>query len=311
MDETTSVGDRVGVVRSTSSAAWITYWSGLSWSGVIAGAFTAIAVSIILVSLGSGIGFTMVSPYSISSSSAETLTILGALWLVFSQAVGFATGGYVAGRLRRDPTAVRNGEVTFRDGAAGVTVWAIGVVVSILFIAAIANKASNAAGEAGLAALSGQTPSMDYFTDTLLRPNPQPPAGSASPATTPGVGMMVTESRTPSANGSANSQRLQISRILLTSLGPSGMSNDDRSYLVQTVGAQTGISQDEAQRRVDDVTSRIKQAAESARKAAAYLSFWTFMSLLFGAVCAALGGILGGDLRDEIAIREAVPMSPL
>ncbi len=65
--------------------------------------------------------------------------------------------------------------------------------------------------------------------------------------------------------------------------------------------------QDEAQRRVDSTGERMKQAADSARKAAAYLSFWTFMSLLFGAVCAALGG----DLRDELAIRGAVPTAPL
>jgi hypothetical protein len=83
------------------------------------------------------------------------------------------------------------------------------------------------------------------------------------------------------------------------------MANDDRTYLAQTISAQTGISRDEAQRRVDDVVNRAKQAADSARKAAAFLSIWTFMSLLFGAACATLGGMLGGDLRDEFALREA------
>lgn len=327
MDETTTVSDRVGIARSSSSS-----WAGLSWSGVIAGAFTAVAVSIILISLGSGIGFALVSPYSYSPS-AGTLTILGALWLVFSQAVGFATGGYVAGRLRRGPTPVRNGEVAFRDGAAGLTVWAIGVVVSMLFVAAIANKAGNAAGEAGLTALAGQTPSINYFADTLLRANPQAPAGSAAigggAGTMPGTSGTTAGPGEATANGAAanataaggansapgnrnvSAAQLQVSQILLTALGPNGMSNDDRSYLVQTVSAQTGLSRDEAQRRVDDVTNRVKEAADSARKAAAYLSFWTFMSLLFGAVCGALGGILGGDLRDEVALREAVPTSPL
>ena len=37
-----------------------------------------------------------------------------------------------------------------------------------------------------------------------------------------------------------------------------------------------------------------------ARKAAAYLSFWSFMALLFGAAAATLAGMLGGELRDEI-----------
>ena len=39
---------------------------------------------------------------------------------------------------------------------------------------------------------------------------------------------------------------------------------------------------------------------DEARKAAAYVSFWSFMALLFGAVAATLAGILGGELRDEI-----------
>jgi hypothetical protein len=321
MDETTTVAERAGVVRSSTTAVWAPLWSGLSWSGVIAGAFTAVAVTIIFVSLGSGIGFSLASPYSYSPS-AGTLTILGALWLVFSQAAGFATGGYVAGRLRRDPAPLRNSEVAFRDGAAGLTVWASGVVISMLLVAVLANKAGNAAGEASLTALSGQAPSIDYFADTLLRPNPQATAGNkaatdganvgATPGAATGSGTAAPESNYPSgtaANG--NAQRVQISRVLLTSLAPNGMSNDDRAYLAQTISARTGMSQDVAQRRVDEVVERIKQAAETGRKAAAYLSFWTFMSLLFGAVCAALGGILGGDLRDEVAIREAIPTSPL
>jgi hypothetical protein len=39
---------------------------------------------------------------------------------------------------------------------------------------------------------------------------------------------------------------------------------------------------------------------DAARKAAAYVSFWSFMALLFGAVAATLAGILGGELRDEL-----------
>jgi hypothetical protein len=141
---------------------------------------------------------------------------------------------------------------------------------------------------------------MDYFTDTLLRTNPQVSTGAA-----PANG----------ANAGNNpAQRQQIDRILLTALGPNGLSGDDRSYLAQIVSAQSGMSMGDAQKRVDEVVNRAKaavsQAADTARKAAEYLSFWTFMSLLFGAVCAALGGMLGGDLRDEFATQRAVPTAP-
>ncbi len=324
-DETVLTGD--GIARSPALNGLNGAWNGVSWSAVIAGAFTAIAVSIIVIALGTGIGMEVVSPYSSSSSpSASTMTVIGALWLVFAQAVGFAVGGYVAGRLRRPPAAMHSSEVKFRDGANGLVVWAIGVVVGSLILAGAINKIGSAAGTAltgtaavGIAGAASQAPSMDYFTDMLLRPTPQgmtnqgaanqgaPNNGAANGAGAAGAG--------GAANNSNNNQeRGQIYRIMLTSLGPNGISNDDSAYLAQIVAAQTGLSQQDAQKRVNDVLTQAKQdatqAADAARKAAAYVSFWTFMSLLFGAACATLGGVLGGDLRDDFAIRQAVPTSP-
>src|ERR1700734_2925132 len=101
MAETTIVGDRIEIVEAQNAGMWgALSWSGLSWSGIIAGAFTAIAVAFIFIALGSGIGLSLASPFS-ASPSAGTLTVLGAVWLGFAQAIGFATGGYVAGRVRR------------------------------------------------------------------------------------------------------------------------------------------------------------------------------------------------------------------
>ena len=322
MVETTIVGESIDVMRAPGQAGWINAWSGVSWSAVIAGALTAIAVSIIVIALGTGIGMLLVSPYS-ASPSGGTMTIIGALWLVFAQAVGFATGGYVAGRLRRSPAPMHSSEVKFRDGANGLIVWAIGAVVSSLILVSAVGKVGSAAGDMaagttvlGAAGAASQSPSMDYFTDTLLRPNPQNAAraGNAAGAAPGDESNGAPANGANAANANAGQERAQISRILLTALSPNGLSNDDRTYLAQLVSAQTGISQDDAQHRVDDVINRAKQdathAADAARKAAAFLSFWTFMSLLFGAACATLGGILGGDLRDEFAMRESVSTSP-
>jgi hypothetical protein len=332
MDDTTIVGDSVAVVTSPGETGWGAAWSGISWSAVIAGALTAIAVSFIIIALGSGIGMAVVSPYSYSSPSATTMTIIGALWLVFAQAVGYAVGGYVAARARRMPAPLHTAELKFRDGANGLVVWAIGVFATAIVLVAAANKAENAAantaigtlavGTAGATALT-QGPSVNYFTDILLRANPQTAAnagtsatgnaaaGAAAPAGSTPSGAMggSTAAPTPATGGTNIRQRVQINRILLTSLGPNGLSKDDSAYLAQLVAARTGMSQADAQHRVDNVVGRMKldakNAADTARKAAAYLSFWSFMSLLFGAVCATLGGILGGDLRDEVAGRGA------
>ena len=156
------------------------------WSVVIAGALAAWAVSFIFVSLGTGIGLAVSSPYSSTGSTA--FTIGGAIWLIFSETVGFTTGGYLAARLRiRDH--IPGPETLFRDAAHGFMVWVVGVSAMVIVVAV-----------AGAFAPSGTT------------------ASSLTDAT---------------------------------------------------------------------------------RTAAAYLSFWSFMALLFAAVAATLAGILGGELRDE------------
>ena len=80
----------------------------------------------------------------------------------------------------------------------------------------------------------------------------------------------------------------------------------DRTYLAQVISAQTGLSQADAEKRVDDVmgqvtaaTEKAKQAADQARKAAATLALFSFVSLLIGAFIASAAAAYGGRLRDE------------
>ncbi len=314
MAETTIVGDRIEIVEAQNAGMWSALsWSGLSWSGIIAGVFTATAVTFVFIALGSGIGLSLASPFS-ASPSAGTLTVLGAVWLVFAQAIGFATGGYVAGRLRREPMPVHTSETNFRDAASGLVVWAIGVVVTSVLLVAAAEKAGSAAATtatvgaaaAGVAGASSQSSPIDYFTDTLLRTTPQAPSATGGAA----AGGAAATATVPDDRA----MHAQVGRILITAVAATTIAPDDRTYLAQIVSARTGMSMDDAQKRVDDVVSRarasVTRAADTARKAGAYLSFWTFMSLLFGAPCATLGGMLGGNLRDDFTTRRAVPTAP-
>src|SRR5262245_1043796 len=95
--------------------------SPLSWSAAIAGAFAATAVTFLIVALGSGIGLSFASPYS--GPSAKAMTIAAAVWLLMAETMGFATGGYLAGRLRSPAYDGVIGETTFRDAAQGLLVW--------------------------------------------------------------------------------------------------------------------------------------------------------------------------------------------
>ena len=91
-----------------------------------------------------------------------------------------------------------------------------------------------------------------------------------------------------------------MSRIFAPTLKKGGsISNEDRTYLVKMVSARTGLSQPEAEKRVDDTVAKAKKAADDARKAAAKTALWLAASMLAGAVAAMLGATEGGVLRDS------------
>jgi len=128
----------------------------------------------------------------------------------------------------------------------------------------------------------GNSDPIAYFTDTLFR--------SDRPAANP-----------QEARGVSG-------RILLTALGTDGVSAADKAYLAQIVAANTGLSQADAAKRVDQVIDQItkaeaklRQEADAARKTAAYVSLFTALSMLIGAFIAGAAGALGGVHRDEHA----------
>jgi hypothetical protein len=72
----------------------------------------------------------------------------------------------------------------------------------------------------------------------------------------------------------------------------------DRQYVAKVVAARTGLSQADAEKRVNEVVTEAKTELDAARKAAMQLAFWLTASLLLGAFCASLAATEGGGLRD-------------
>jgi hypothetical protein len=72
----------------------------------------------------------------------------------------------------------------------------------------------------------------------------------------------------------------------------------DKAYVAHVVAARTGMSDADAQKRVNDVIVEAKTDADNARKGAAKLSFWLTAAMLFGAFAASLAAVEGGSLRD-------------
>ena len=94
------------------------------------------------------------------------------------------------------------------------------------------------------------------------------------------------------------SERAEAGRILLTSSGHTGVTSDDRSYLVQLVGSATGLSGPDAERRVDSGIANAKTALDRSRRSTIILAFSLATALLLGAVAAWAAACAGGRHRD-------------
>ena len=279
--------------------------SGVSWSAVVGGAVVAAALALVLLTLGAGLGLSSVSPWSNSGASAKTIGIGAIVWLTLTQVLASGMGGYLAGRLRTKWVDIHTDEVYFRDTAHGFLVWALGVVLTAALLTSAAASLVSGTAQLGASALSSaaggaaaisQTSASDanpgaYFTDLLFR------------------------SERPRAEADDASVHAEVGRILAMGLAKGEVNPGDRAYLGTLVAARTGLAPPKAEKRVNEVLTQMKaaettarEAAETARKAAAYTSLWIFLSLLIGAFCASYAATIGGRQRDHIWARSAPPL---
>ena len=128
------------------------YSAGVSWPAVIGGAFVSASLALILLSLGTGLGFSSISPWSNMSVAASTIGKAAIAWLIITQIIASAMGGYLAGRLRTKWVNVHTDEVYFRDTAHGFLVWALGLVVTAAFLASAATSLAGGAAQRSAAA---------------------------------------------------------------------------------------------------------------------------------------------------------------
>src|ERR1039458_3246989 len=89
--------------------------SAVSWAAILAGSVGAVSATIILLTLGSGLGFASISPWTHSGASATTVGALAAVWFIVVQWLSAGLGGYLTGRLRTKWVGTHTHEAFFRD----------------------------------------------------------------------------------------------------------------------------------------------------------------------------------------------------
>ncbi len=259
--------------------------STVSWGAILAGGFTAAAVTLIVVAFGIGVGLSVVSPWNGEGISATTASWSAGLFLVAVAMIASTFGGYITGRLRHAWDEVHIHERFFRDTAHGFVAWAFATVLTATVLAGagthlLAAASAGAIPAAGAGAAQAANNSGDVYVDRLLRVGPQ------------------TNGQNPPSTDQA-ATRGELLRIIGSATRKDGdVSAEDRSYAARVIAAHTGMSQPDAEQRVNQTMAQAKDAADKARRAAAKFSLWIAISLLAGAFAGSLAAAEGGKLRN-------------
>lgn len=252
----------------------------VQWSPIVLGAFAATALSSVLLTFAITIGLGVASTAPTWRDTSAALAILSGLFLIIQAVLSFGLGGYIAGHTRIPVGTAAVGptstdEVEHVDGAHGLGTWALAVVMGAILATWIgAATVSRTAPVRGPAQASAAEPLLSYELDRLFR------AGRRAP------------------NVDLSAERAEAGRILLTTSSHSGMSADDRTYLVQQVVGLTGLVAADAERRVDGVIASATTAIARSRRSTVILAFSIATAILLGAVAAWAAACAGGRHRD-------------
>lgn len=259
--------------------------SYVDWAAILAGTVIATSITLVLTGFGSAIGLSMTSPFAGKGFSGIAIAIAIGLWVIWVAITSLMAGSYVTGRMRRRAGDANASEVSVRDGAHGLVVWAlsalIGATLATMSVAGVAKTGAEIARTGATAAMSIAGNTTEYAIDTLVRTETQ---GAAMDDGT----------------------RQQIGRVLVRAAADGQFSAQDRTYLTRTIAARAGVEPAEVERRIDAFSTqakatleRTRAAAETARRVGILIAFLTAASLALAAAGAWWGASLGGKHRDE------------
>jgi hypothetical protein len=257
--------------------------SYVDWPAILAGAILASALSFVLLTFGSAVGLSMVSPEPGEGVSLRWVTIAGGVWLVWVAVSSFAAGGYLAGRMRRRVADATADETETRDGAHGVLVWATGALVGAVLAATgvggLLGGAASTAGALAVPAAEVVERETDYYSGLILRGSP--------------------EGATPEA-------RAEVATILSRGLARGEIEAADRDYLATLAANATGADPAEARAQVDAALAEAEaarataiEAAETARIASVIAAFMLATTMIISAAAAYFAAVAGGEHRDR------------
>ena len=263
--------------------------SRISWGAVLAGAVVAVATTLLLSLLGAAMGAGSIRPLDTTSTDLANLGIGAAIWEIINLALSMAFGGYVAARL--------SGTHSHLDAELhGVTVWGVAVLLGSVLLAQAVSGLIGVVGQgagsvvshavAGAGTISGALP-QEVNPQAMIDRLQQSLGNSGDPTTM-----------------SHEQINAEIATLVRNSLLNGTLSESDRNRLIALVAARSGITRDEAARRVtateNDAKASLAQVEQKARAAADEVTRTTataaralFTALVLGLLAALVGAWVG------------------
>lgn len=260
----------------------------ISWGSIYAGVVTVMAVSLLLTTLGSSLGFSMLSPQSDDVINGADKAVL--IWSVISIVLSLACGGFVAGRLAgADGTihgflswatsllvasvlgfAVAGGILQMAGSAVGVAASATGSAVSGLGNAAgkasgaTADIAQNIADRLGLNTHLTAPQTDEQVLDALRRSNIKELQPEFLQSQLQAAGRDIADSVKDLAVNPGNSETIIDTLIgKLKSRTEAVSKGVDRNEVKKALAENTRLSPEEAGRAVDSfIQARDKTVQE-------------------------------------------------
>ncbi|WP_312471185.1 hypothetical protein [Brucella sp.] len=347
------------VIENTSDRSYV------DWAAIFAGAVVASGVMVVMTTFASGLGLSSFSVDDGGELSNVWLAIT-ALFLILSMVASYMLGGYIAGRMRRPTGTSTRDESTVRDGLNGLVVWGLGTIISALFAVSLVSGGAKAVGgaaqtavEATGAVIGGTVQGAGQLAGGILSGAGNAVGGvakGAGQAAAPSLEQMLPEGlksnpldyltdsllRNDAQSSGAEQQgedmaalQRQVTGILGNLLTTGEISDADKAWLAGQIASRTGISQNDAQTRVNETVNRVQAlrseaqakvdaaqktladaqgqaeqaveeaktkaaaAAEQARITGILTAFFLAASALVAAAAAYIGAVHGGRHREE------------
>ena len=261
----------------------------ISWAAIFGGVIMAVAVQILLSSLGAAIGLGTINVNAGTTPNAGSLGVGAAIWWLISSCIALFIGGYVAGWLAGI-------ETTFDGMLHGLVTWGIATLLGIyLLTSAIGGLIGG-----GFSALSGIASAAGSGVSQAAKPLAQATGVTPDVVQEQAQAFLQPSNPDPATMTPQDAQK-EVAKNLVTIArgGPDAPAAKER--IIAIMAAQMKISRDDAAKRFDEAETKLQQtkdkavqtakdAADASAATVSRTAFAGFGVLLLSGLAAAFGG---------------------